>query len=414
MNLKNQIILDEKTKNLNMHNMIETHYSYDHMVYVRLFEGCNLHCEHCFIPSNPKKIQSSFYENKGLTNELVLKAKNLKEGNRIYLQWHGGEPTLLGPQYLKHAIENVVEDKRFKYMNGIQTNLMNFHENTQEWLQLYKDYFDNHLGVSWDYKIRKIKVSNISEEENYNTYEKLFWNNIELAQKNNIQLYMVITVTKLFFEKFKNPFDFFTFIVDKKIQKLNFERITKTGFARDSWDKLGLSNKEYAFYMSRFFKAYKLFKQNNPEVILNISPFDGLEISVIDYFKDKKILKNNSADVWDIMSFKNQGYGCWSGECDTRFHTIDSNGYKKGCTALNSEEDNKNKSLKNIENKIIWVKKSTTQDFKTQRVERQLNCEGCEFINICSSGCLSIEKFDESKECSGAKKLFETIKNYNF
>lgn len=401
-------------KNLNGHNMVQTHYGYDHMVYIRLFEGCNLHCEHCFIPSNPKKIQSSFYENNGLTNELINKGKSIKEGDRLYLQWHGGEPTLLGPEYLKHAIQNVIADKRFKYMNGIQTNLMNFHENTQQWLDLYKEYFDNHLGVSWDYKIRHVRNSQISDEENYQKFETLFWNNIELAQNNGIELYMVITVTKLFFEHFKNPFDFFNFISEKKIQKLNFERITKVGFARSTWEKLGLTNKEYAFYMSRFYKAYKLFKENNPDIILNISPFDGLEVSVIDYFKNQEVQKSDKANIWDIMSFKNQGYGCWSGECDTRFHTIDSNGYKQGCTALNSEDDNKNKNISNLGSKVMFFKKSEIQNFREQRVERQLSCEGCEFINICSSGCLSVEKFDESQECSGAKVLFKTIKEYHF
>lgn len=412
MEMDLQVEKDNKT--LSPHNMVETHYGYDHMVYIRLFEGCNLHCEHCFIPSNPKKINSSFYEQKGLTNELVNKARGLKEGDRLYLQWHGGEPTLLGPKYLRAAIENVIADKRFKYMNGIQTNLMNFHENTQEWLNLYKDYFDNHLGVSWDYKIRHFRGSSLTDEENYQKFETIFWNNIQLAQKNGIELYMVITVTKLFFEHFKNPFDFFDFITSKGIQKLNFERITKTGFARETWEKLGLSNKEYSFYMSRFFKAYKLFKENNPDVLLNISPFDGLEVSVVDYFKNQSVLKSDKANIWDIMSFKNQGYGCWSGECDTRFHTIDSNGYKQGCTALNSEQDNKNKSVSNLGTKIMWVKKAQIQDFREQRAERQLSCAGCEFINICSSGCLSVEKFDESQECSGAKTLFKTIKNYHF
>lgn len=414
MEIDLQLKLEKEIKTSGNHNMVETHYGYDHMVYIRLFEGCNLHCEHCFIPSNPKKIQSSFYENKGLTNELVNRAPGLKEGHRLYLQWHGGEPTLLGPVYLRNAIENVIEDKRFQYMNGIQTNLMNFHENTEEWLTLYKDYFDNHLGVSWDYKIRHLRSSVLSEEENYEKFETVFWNNIKLAQNSGIELYMVVTVTKLFFEHFKNPFDFFTFITEKGIKKLNLERITKTGFARETWDKLGLTNKEYSMYMSRFFKAYKLFKENNPDIDLNISPFDGLEVSVVDYFKEKTVLKSDNANIWDIMSFKNQGYGCWSGECDTRFHTIDSNGYKQGCTALNSEEDNKNKSVSNLGSKIMWVKKAETQNFKTQRTERQLSCEGCEFINICSSGCLSVEKFDESQECSGAKTLFTTIKNYHF
>ena len=34
-------------------------FKFDHMLYMRLFEGCNVFCEHCFIPNNPKKMNLS-------------------------------------------------------------------------------------------------------------------------------------------------------------------------------------------------------------------------------------------------------------------------------------------------------------------------------------------------------------------
>lgn len=415
-------IIEDMQISKEQHNMVATTYGYDHMVYVRLFEGCNLHCEHCFIPNNPKKIQASFYENQGLTNEL-LKYVNLKEGNKIYLQWHGGEPTLLGVDYLTNAIENVIADNRFKYMNGIQTNLMNFHIETEKWVSLYQKYFDGHIGVSWDFGIRHTKSSNIQSEKTNTEFENIFWNNLKLAKKSGLEIYMVITATKLLFQRYaKNPLELFDKLIENGITKINFERITKTGYARETWDKLGLSNEEYSKYMSKFFKAYILFKTNNPEVDFNVSPFDGLLRSVIglnlNKIKDLQInnVDKKQADVWDLMSFKNQGYGCWSGECDTKFHTIDSNGYKHGCTALTSEQDNKNKSIINNVNvqKIIWIGKkdvalSQKENILEQRNIRKQTCVGCEFISICSSGCLSVEKFDESGECSGAKGLFTTM-----
>ena len=102
---------------------------------------------------------------------------------------------------------------------------------------------------------------------------------------------------------------------ENKIKKLNFERITKTGVARNNWDKLGLTNLEYSTYMSKFFKAYLLYKQNaieNNLDDLNISPFDGLLESVISLELKNKQELNREANIWDILSFKNQGYGCWS------------------------------------------------------------------------------------------------------
>ncbi len=397
-----------------LNNEDQLHFDYDHMVYVRLFEGCNLNCEHCYIPNNPKKIDTSFYENNGLT-ETLIKEANIKEGSKLYLQWHGGEPTMLGVKYLEDAINNVEKDKRFIYQHGIQTNLINFSENTDQWLALYRKYFNSHVGISWDFAIRHVKRA-IKNEETNKIFEEKFWENVKLAQKNGIDLYMVITVTKLFFEKFKNPFDFFEFISEKGIKTLNFERITNTGEARETWQKLGLSNQEYSRNMSKFFKAYVTFKNANPEIKLNISPFDGLLESVIRLVKNNNPSLEQQSNVWDILSYKNQGYGCWSGTCDTRFHTIDSNGYKHGCTALTSEQDNKNKLLtKNLNNKkVIWIGGTPTEqknNIINTRQDRQKSCEGCEFLKICSSGCLAVEKWDESGECSGAKQLFKTIKN---
>lgn len=406
-----------------MHN-----FNYDHMVYVRLFEGCNLACEHCFIPSNPKKIEPSFYQNKGLT-ETLIKEANIKNGSNLYIQWHGGEPTLLGPMYLEYAIQQVQEDKRFNYLHGIQTNLINFDQSIEEWERVYKTYFNGHVGISWDAKIRHIKRAEKNDETN-RIFEEKFWNNVRLAQKRGLSLYMVITATKIFFEEYKDPYEFFDFVTEKGIKYINFERVTNTGEARITWEKLGLSNREYSEYMSKFFKAYVNFKENNVDVELNISPFDGLLQSVLSLKQENGELPSleqidtssnlgntiAKANIWDILSFKNQGYGCWSGQCDTRFHTIDSNGYKHGCTALTSEQDNKNKELKNVLNdkKIIWIgssAKEQKENILSTRKERQDSCQGCRYLSICSSGCLSVEKFDNSGECSGAKILFETIDN---
>lgn len=393
-------------------------YNYDHMVYIRLFEGCNLNCEHCFIPSNPKRINEQLYENNGIT-ELLLNYGKVNTGDKLYLQWHGGEPTLLGVNYLQNAIEKVLSDKRFDYINGIQTNLINFDKDTEKWVSLYKKYFNSTIGVSWDYGIRHTKSTTLEPNISNKNFEDKFWSNVKLAQKNKLDLYMVITATKLFFEHFKDPFDFFDFIVERGITKLNLERITKTGYARDSWEKLGLNNKEYSLYMSKFFKAYCLFKENNPDISLNISPFDGLLESSIGLMLNNKKKQTDKANIWDILSYKNQGYGCWSGVCDTKFHTIDSNGYKHGCTALTSEQDNKNKTLQNNTEfkKVIWFNKkedpvAQKNIIVEQRKKRQESCINCEFLTICSSGCLSVEKFDDSKECSGAKALFTTIQKH--
>jgi radical SAM protein with 4Fe4S-binding SPASM domain len=405
--------IEKVFENIKNNNHIN-HFDYDHMVYIRLFEGCNLNCEHCYIPNNPKKIESNFYENNGITNTLVKEA-NVSENSTLYIQWHGGEPTLLGPEYLEKAINEVEKDTRFKYQHGIQTNLINFSDNVEAWTNIYKKYFNSQVGISWDSKIRHIKRKEQTEETNQ-LFEEKFWNNVNIAQENNLELYVVVTVTKIFFNTYRNPFDFFDLMVKNKIKSLNFERITNTGSARSTWDKLGLNNLEYSQNMSKFFKSYILYKNSNPNVELNISPFDGLLESVLKLKINESNNLSNQANRWDILSYKNQGYGCWSGQCDTRFHTIDANGYKHGCTALTSEQDNKNKELnKSLSGKkVVWIGGSIQEqknNIISIRSERQDSCQTCQFLKICSSGCLAVEKWDESGECSGAKHLFTTILN---
>ncbi len=374
-------------------------YQYDHLIYIRLFEGCNLFCEHCFIPHNPKKIQFEYFQSH-IWNDLE-KYSNIVKGQKLYLQWHGGEPTILGADYLEDCIKSVENQMLYPLEHGIQTNLLNFQNDKEKWIRIYKKYFNSEIGVSWDYAIRhhKIKgIDNIKQASPENlileqkSWEELFWLNVKDLIEQEIEPYLVVTFTKDFIKRFKNPFEFFDFMSEKGIKKLNFERITKNGMARIFWDKIGLNNLEYAQGMSKFYKAYRIWKKNNPEISFNISPFDGLQQS-----------------IENLSKSKNMGYGCWSGHCDTTFHTIDAHGYKKGCTALNSEEDNSNRDLTQIKNKVFWIK---SQEILPQRQKRQEECTTCEFLSICSSGCLSVEKFDSSGECSGAKTLFKTIQYY--
>jgi radical SAM protein with 4Fe4S-binding SPASM domain len=345
---------------------------FDHLFYMRIFEGCNLHCDHCFIPSNPKKMEIDDFVEAAKSIQ-----KNTKDGQRILIQWHGGEPTALPAGYFRQAITQIEQGKgNRQFIHGIQTNLMNYNE---AWRDIYREFFDSNIGVSWDYGIRKTKVGKKSNEE----YEEKFWCQFERLLSDGITPYLVITGTKVFFERFKNPFELFSFLVSKGVKHLHIERLTKTGYARDNWGTLGMTNKEYSDYMSRMYRAYLMYSiGENTRDTLHISPFDGLKDSL-------QRLKAGGAG----------GYGCLSGVCDSRFHTIDANGYKKGCTALTSEYDNKSSG-----ESVVFF-----SDFKIARKIRQLDCRTCEFNKICSSGCLATEKMDESNECSGSYTLFKTI-----
>ena len=344
---------------------------FDHLVYMRVFEGCNLHCEHCFIPKNPKRMTTDDVAREGAA--LMTFAR---PGQRVLVQWHGGEPTMFGAAWLEDAMDALeAAAPELVFIHGIQTNLMTYGPG---WADLYRRRFNGQVGVSWDPKIRLLARG---RPETNATYEDLFSSNLQTLVWDGLEPYLVMTATKVFFERFANPFDLFAFLVSKGVRKAHIERLTETGYARENWDRLGVDNMAYSKGMARILKAYELWKRDEENSgLLSLSPFDGLFSSV------------------ENMNSGKGGYGCWSGKCDTRFHTIDAGGYKSGCTALTSEIDNRNAS-----ESLTFMK-----DFaETRRERRIINCADCPYRTICSSGCLALSMDDGSGECSGGRVMFE-------
>lgn len=348
---------------------------FDHLVYVRLFEGCNLHCDHCFIPANPKKMTWDDFA--AIPNHVATFAQ---PGSRILLQWHGGEPTIFGPDHLARAIETVLDADQhgFQWAHGIQTNLMNYGAG---WPEIYRRYFDGAVGVSWDPVIRLLRRG---APESHDAYDRQFWDHFAALLADGLEPYLVVTFTKTLINAFPNPLSLFLMLRDRGVRRLHFERVTKTGYAREHWDRIGLDNAEYAAAMGRFFRAYHQWQQQCEDptgVRLSLSPFDGL-----------------MGSVRDLHDGRLGGYGCWSGKCDTTFHTIDANGYKRGCTAVTSEIDNPRA------HESLFL-----GDLEAVRTERQWDCKTCRFRPICSSGCMATMMDDGSGECAGASRLFDLV-----
>jgi len=346
---------------------------FDHLVYLRVFEGCNLHCQHCFIPSNPKRMSLDDIEAVAET----LRAK-IQPGSNVLIQWHGGEPTLMGPDFIRAGIERLRRaGPEFNWRHGIQTNLMTFNE---DWADLYRDEFGGEVGISWDPKIRLLNRHAIDSNPEFN---RRFETRLSELTGSGLTPYLVVTASKTLFRAFPNPFDFFQHWIDRGVRHVHLERITETGYARQNWDFVGLSNREYSTQMARWMRAYWAFKQSREgQDVLFLSPFENLTDSIA-----------------SLGQGAPRAHGCWSGHCDTRFHTVDADGYKFGCTALTSEQGNRNTNHQ----------LDLGAGLREKREIRQFACHECPFRSVCSTGCLALNFDDGSGECSGGYKLFETI-----
>lgn len=358
---------------LQPHARLPSSQPHDHCVYLRVFEGCNLHCQHCFIPSNPKRM--TLDDIAALPETL---ADRIPPGSRVLLQWHGGEPTLMGVDFIRAAIDRLNgSGAPYTWIHGIQTNLMTY---DADWRALYEEHFGSEVGVSWDPKIRLLNRRALDSNPAFNARF-----DARLAQlvQDGLTPYVVVTATKTLFKAFPNPFDFFEHWRVRGVRHVHLERVTPTGYARQNWDFVGLTNHDYAAAMSRWARAYSRYKSSLDDPgALFLSPIDSL-----------------SQSVSSLLEGAPQPAGCWSGACDTRFHTVDASGYKRGCTALTSEDDNRASNHR----------PDYGADLRETRRLRTFDCARCPFKSICSSGCLALDFDDGSGECSGGYSLFKNL-----
>lgn len=357
------------------HGRLPSSQPFDHLVYLRVFEGCNLHCEHCFIPNNPRRFAPERF-----ADIPAMLAPRIPKGSNVLIQWHGGEPTLMGPEYIRAGIETLGGDTTYTWRHGIQTNLMTYYP---RWADLYHQHFASEVGVSWDPLIRLDKSQ---KAESHGKVRETFMRNLQSLIADGLTPYVVVTATRTLFEHHTDPFGFFQWWTDQGVRHVHLERVTKTGYARQNWDRIGLDNRGYSHAMARWAKAYAAYKRTDHGRDFHLSPFENL-----------------GASVASLLRGEPRAAGCWSGACDTRFHTIDGDGYKAGCTALTSEDGNRNRT-------IPLIPKSNAS-FEDKRALRTYNCGACIFRSVCKTGCLALDFDDGSGECSGGLEMFGTIEN---
>lgn len=345
---------------------------FDQLIYVRLTEACNMHCDHCFIPANPKKMLP---EDCKIIPEVIKKVS--KAGDQVILQWHGGEPTLYGAKRFKQVLDeitNSVENREITH--GIQTNLANYNG---DWAEIYHKYFNSRIGVSWDYSIRHLRDNSVD----FNQY---FKKQIQQLTTDGIEFDLTITAAAPFYNwvMTQTP-EFFMMLEELRPSSVHIEKLTKTGMAKLNWSEIGVNNLQYSQLLSLIYAYSRTWVTPNQDWFDGISPLSDIEHDI------QSLISGSPLEL----------RGCTSGVCDTKFHTIDANGYKFGCTAINSEVDNSAA--------IGVVEMITPEDLRQMRAERVIDCEDCYFKTICNTGCIASTKIDSSGECNGAFTLRQNI-----
>jgi radical SAM protein with 4Fe4S-binding SPASM domain len=132
-----------------------------HSIYLKITNRCNIRCPHCFI---------SNYSGDMPTGIVHAVNKKFPQGKIVF---HGGEPTLMGKEYIKEVI-NILGERQYI----LQSNLM---FDVIDWVDLLKKHFYSSIGTSID----KGRLS----------VWDIFLNNTKLLSKAGINVTATVTVT---------------------------------------------------------------------------------------------------------------------------------------------------------------------------------------------------------------------------
>ncbi|MFN2373908.1 MAG: anaerobic sulfatase-maturation protein [Cyclonatronaceae bacterium] len=158
---------------------------------------CNLDCEYCFYleKENLYPGTSNFSMNREVQESFIQQYINSQPGNMVYFAWQGGEPTLLGLDFFKRAIELQQRHANGKIIeNSIQTNGVVIND---DWASFFKEH-NILIGISIDgpekfhdkYRVTKGKKGSFNKVMRGLSYlqkHEVPFNTLTVVQNHNSQ-----------------------------------------------------------------------------------------------------------------------------------------------------------------------------------------------------------------------------------
>lgn len=336
------------------------------VIYLRVIQGCNLNCSHCFTLGNTDKVKLTPIEYIDQFLMSIYKNVNPREGV-IYL--HGGETFLAPLDYLEKIVSIVRKyfpSKSFVVLP--QTNLV--YKLSSGWFQFVKEHCRGNVGVSWDADIRFGSIS-INKKEKQ---ESLFRNNLKKLLDEEISVHVAITAQKHLLKY--NPLDVVGMF--NGVKSIDFELLTQFD---EKTINLKPNNKEWADWLDVLVNHY----QNN-----NVSWC----LPQIDLF------------VSSIA--KGKIYNCKCNCCDKRTFTLNPNGSIGLCpdktyiTPIGTVTDMVD-DWSGFEQRAL--------DAIIAKIDEldNLHCYECEHYDVCGGNC-EAALFDDTDECPLSKKVISRVR----
>lgn len=305
-------------------------------VIIKTTNDCNLRCKYCYNSESwQKKERLDIQTFKKLID---LLSKDFRE---ICLVWHGGEPTVLGLDFFKQAVE--VENSAHQVngvviRNSLQTNATLLND---EWIEFFKKY-DFKVGVSFDGK----------DNDKYRQQGQKTLSAIKLMQQKGLKTSCMAVVADDDYDLIEN-YKYFASIGCS----VEFSYVFMEGGAKDL---KGLTKE-------KFVDKY---------------------LELIDYwFLDKTGVDVRLIETYIAMAMGSYFRICSNSSCHGKYLSI----YPDG-SIYNCGRDNMGKyPFGHIDQLTQFSDIYQSQGFKdlvSGSIERRKVCKAsCEFFDLCAGGC---------------------------
>jgi radical SAM protein with 4Fe4S-binding SPASM domain len=338
------------------------------VIYIRVIQGCNLNCNHCFTLGNkdPYMLTNLNYIDKFLTS-----IKKNVDPSKVTFYIHGGE-TFLAPYDHLIQVNNIIRDTFGSIPMDIvpQTNLLYKVDN--EFVNFIKEEYRGTIGVSWDADIRfgSISINKKTEQE------ELFFGNLKKLIDAGIKVHIAITAQKYLLNY--DPMEIVKLF--NGVDSIDFELLT-------TFDEQTRSLKPNNIKWSNWLDTLVNYYQNNNTTWC---------LPQIDLFT-KTLLTG-------------QLFDCKCNCCDKRTFTLNPNGTVGFCPDKTYVEpvstvDEMVNDWDSFQSKAISVIINKLVDMNEHKM-----CFDCEHYDICGGNCDS-NLFDNTNECPLSKKVISRVRN---
>jgi len=316
---------------------------------ILLTERCNLSCKYCFSDSEPSRTEEMPWETVKQIIDLIITYPY----ENLTIEFAGGEP-LLKLDLIEKAIayaRTLAHGKTLRFILQTNGTLLN-----AERLQRIKA-----LNIEFSLSIDGDKSCNDMTRQypSHKGSHKNILNGITIAQKNGVDFGIICVVSQANFKKITSIAKYFSSL---GFSNVKFNPIFKLGRAKEKWEELALSAREY-LEVHREYLDY-VSQQENPIVDTNI------------YY----MLRN--------IGQKMHSYRCMRSQCGAGrdFFSFTPDGRIFPCDRFREYKElemgniNEVKSLEDMNHSVM-------QALSKRHSEKIDQCSACLYKRFCEAGC---------------------------